>query len=189
MRTRFFAFLVRANETGELSSHRAETTMERLWAPWRMKYILNPKKSAGCILCEELKKDDDRKNYILHRGRHSFVIMNLYPYNNGHLLIVPNAHEADIDKLPVDGLTDLMKTTQASVDILRRAMNPEGFNIGINIGKPAGAGIPQHLHIQIVPRWTGDASYITVFDETRVISELLDGTYERLKPYFEKLIK
>jgi ATP adenylyltransferase len=161
--------------------------MDRLWAPWRMKYILSAKKTSGCILCEERKKNDDRKNYILYRGKHTFVIMNLYPYNNGHLLIVPNTHESEIDKLPETELSDLMRTTQVAVNILKQVMRPEGLNIGINIGKSAGAGIPEHLHVQIVPRWTGDASYITVFDETRVLSELLDGTYERLKPYFEKI--
>ena len=153
-----------------------------------MKYILrSSKKQAGCILCEEAAKNDDRKNYILYRGKYSFVIMNLYPYNNGHLLIVPNTHESEMDSLPLEELTDLMKVTQASVKILKQAMNPEGFNVGINLGKSAGAGIPEHLHIQIVPRWTGDTSYLTVFDETRVMPELLDGTYERLRPYFEKL--
>jgi ATP adenylyltransferase len=162
--------------------------MDRLWAPWRMKYILSSKKTGEeCILCEEAKKNDDRKNYILYRGKHSFVIMNIYPYNNGHLLIVPFTHESEVDRLPEAELADLMKTTQASVNILKQAMHPDGFNIGINIGKPAGAGIPEHLHVQIVPRWTGDSSYITVFDETRVMPELLDGTYERLRPYFEKL--
>jgi len=153
-----------------------------------MKYILrSSKKHDGCILCAEANKNDDRKNYILYRGRYSFVIMNLYPYNNGHLLIVPNTHESEMDNLPIEELTDLMRVTQASVNILKEAMKPEGFNVGINLGKSAGAGIPEHLHIQIVPRWTGDTSYLTVFDETRVMPELLDGTYERLRPYFEKL--
>ena len=153
-----------------------------------MGYILkNSKEKRGCFLCEELKKNDDRKNYILYRGKHSFVIMNLYPYNNGHLLVVPNAHIADVDNLPVDELSDLMKLTQASVNILKREMKPEGLNIGINIGKVAGAGLPEHLHIQIVPRWTGDTSCLTVFDETRVMPESLDGTYARLRPYFEKM--
>jgi len=162
--------------------------MDRLWAPWRMGYILgNAKNQAGCFLCEALKQGDDRKAYILHRSKHSFVIMNLYPYNNGHLLVVPNTHAADTDKLSVEELTDLMKCTQASITALKQDMNPEGFNVGINIGKAAGAGLPEHMHIQIVPRWTGDTSYITVFDNTRVMPELLDGTYERLRPHFEKL--
>jgi ATP adenylyltransferase len=104
-------------------------------------------------------------------------------------MIVPYAHESEIDRLPVEELADLMKTTQASANILKQAMRPEGLNIGINIGKPAGAGIPEHLHIQIVPRWTGDSSYITVFNDTRVMPELLDGTYDRLRPYFEDLAK
>jgi ATP adenylyltransferase len=161
--------------------------MDRLWAPWRMKYILSSQKNVGCILCDEVKKNDDRKNYILFRGQYSFVIMNLYPYNNGHLLIVPYTHESEVDRLPEAELADLMKTTQASLKILKQVLHPEGFNIGINIGKSAGAGIPEHLHVQIVPRWSGDSSYITVFDDTRVMPELLDGTYERLRPYFEKL--
>lgn len=113
--------------------------------------------------------------------------MNRYPYNNGHVLIVPNAHVSEIDLLSADELSDLMKTTQAAVNILKQDMKPEGFNIGINIGKAAGAGLPEHLHIQIVPRWNGDTSYITVFDEARVMPELLDATYKRLKPYFERL--
>lgn len=162
--------------------------MDHLWAPWRMKYILGDKKTdGGCILCAERAKNDDRKNYILYRGKHCFVIMNLYPYNTGHLLIVPNTHESEVDKLPEAELVDLMKTTQAAVNILKQEMHPEGLNIGINIGKSAGAGIPEHLHVQVVPRWTGDVSYLTVFDETRVVSELLEGTYDRLKPYFDKL--
>jgi len=119
-----------------------EKIMKRLWAPWRMKYILESKKPAGCILCEEAKKNDDRRNYILYRGRHSFVIMNLYPYNNGHLLIVPFTHESELDRLPEAELADLMKTTQSSVNILKQAMQPEGFNIGINIGKSAARGSP-----------------------------------------------
>jgi ATP adenylyltransferase len=163
--------------------------MDRLWAPWRMRYIVNNNNSVGCVLCNEVEKNDDRKNYILFRGTHSFVIMNLYPYNNGHLLIVPYTHESDIDKLPEEELGDLMKVTQASVKILKQALSPDGFNVGINIGKSAGAGIPEHLHVQIVPRWNGDTSYITVFDNTRVMPELLDETYELLKQYFERLKK
>ncbi len=153
-----------------------------------MGYILNNSKNHnGCFLCEVLKGKEDRKNYVLYRGKHSSVIMNLYPYNNGHLLVVPSAHVPDMNALSLEGLTDLMKRTQDSVDVLKQDMGPEGFNIGINIGKVAGAGLPGHMHIQIVPRWTGDTSYLTVFDETRVMPELLDGTYERLRPYFEKI--
>lgn len=162
--------------------------MDRLWAPWRMGYIVNNSKDhTSCFLCEARKQNDDRKNYVLYRGRHSYVIMNLYPYNNGHLLVVPYAHVPDMNALSIDALTDLMKCTQDSLNALKQDMNPEGFNIGINIGKVAGAGLPEHMHIQIVPRWTGDTSYLTVFDETRVMPELLNGTYDRLRPYFEKI--
>jgi ATP adenylyltransferase len=162
--------------------------MDRLWAPWRMGYIVNNSKDhTSCFLCEARKQNDDRKNYVLYRGRHSYVIMNLYPYNNGHLLVVPYEHIPDMTALSIDALTDLMRCTQDSLNALKQDMNPEGFNVGINIGKVAGAGLPGHMHIQIVPRWTGDTSYLTVFDETRVMPELLDGTYERLRPYFEKI--
>ncbi len=155
-----------------------------------MGYILdNSKSHDGCFLCQAVKLNDDRKNYILHRGRHSFVILNLYPYNNGHLLVVPYAHVPDLSGLSTQQLTDLMKCSQESVNVLRQDMDPEGFNIGINIGKAAGAGLPEHMHIQIVPRWTGDTSSITVFDETRVMPEMLDETYARLRPYFERLKK
>jgi ATP adenylyltransferase len=162
--------------------------MDRLWAPWRMGYIVNnPQNKTACFLCEVFAQKDDRKAYVLHRATHCYVIMNLYPYNNGHLLIVPNTHVADLDLLPADGFCELMKITQTAVHILKQDMKPGGFNVGINIGKAAGAGLPEHLHIQIVPRWDGDTSFITVFDGARVMPELLDGTYERLKPYFEKL--
>ena len=162
--------------------------MDRLWAPWRLRYILkNSKEKKGCFLCEEIKEDNDRKNYILYRGTHSFVIMNIYPYNNGHLMVSPYSHVPDTDGLSLEELTDLMKTTQASVNALKQAFCPDGMNVGINFGKAAGAGIPGHMHVQIVPRWNGDASFITVFDETRVIPESLDDTYGKLKPYFEKM--
>ena len=162
--------------------------MDRLWAPWRLGYIVNNSKDHdNCFLCDSLKQNDDRKNYVLYRGKHSSVIMNLYPCNNGHLLVVPYAHVPDMNALSIDELADLMKCTQASLNALKQDMSPEGFNVGINIGKVAGAGLPEHMHIQIVPRWTGDTSYLTIFDETRVMPELLEGTYERLRPYFEKI--
>ncbi len=155
-----------------------------------MGYILNnSEKHHGCFLCDALKQNEDKKMYILHRGKHSYVIMNLYPYNNGHLLVVPYSHVPDMNSLSLEELTDMMKCTQESINALKRDMKPEAFNIGINIGKSAGAGLPEHMHIQIVPRWNGDTSYISVFNETRVMPELLDETYQRLKPYFEKTKK
>lgn len=162
--------------------------MDRLWAPWRMGYIVkNSNEKHGCVLCEGIKEDSDRKNFVLYRGKHSFVVMNIYPYNNGHLLIVPYAHVPGVDDLVEEHFCDLMKNTQSAVNVLKQALAPEGFNVGINIGKAAGAGLPEHIHVQIVPRWNGDTSYITVFDDTRVMPESLDETYGKLKPYFDKL--
>lgn len=152
-----------------------------------MGYILDNQKHDGCFLCDAGKRNDDRKHYVLCRRPHSFIIMNLYPYNNGHLLVVPYSHVSDITALSPEELADVMLSTQRAVTVLKKDMSPEGFNIGINLGRAAGAGLPEHLHIQIVPRWNGDTSYISVFDETRVMPESLDRTYERLKPYFENL--
>jgi ATP adenylyltransferase len=162
--------------------------MDQLWAPWRMDYIVkNPRNSSDCFLCDALAQQDDVKNYILHRDRHAFAIMNLYPYNPGHLLIAPRTHQGEIDQLTPEVLSALMRMTQASVTILKEAMNPAGFNIGINIGTAAGAGLAGHLHIHIVPRWNNDTNFTAVLDNTRVMPELLDGTYARLKPLFEKI--
>ncbi len=161
--------------------------MDRLWAPWRMDYIVsNAQNQSGCFLCEAFALKDDKKAFILHRAEHCYVIMNRYPYNSGHLMVVPNMHVADLDLLTPDGLCELMAMTQKAVHILKQDMHPGGFNVGINIGKAAGAGLPEHLHIQIVPRWNGDTNFITVFDGARVMPELLEDTYKRLKPYFEK---
>lgn len=162
--------------------------MDQLWAPWRMDYIRNnPQNCDGCFLCEALAQNDDKKAYILYREKHAFVIMNLYPYNPGHLLIAPHTHQGEIDQLAPEELSALMKTTQASVTVLKQAMKPAGFNIGINIGKAAGAGLAGHLHIHIVPRWNNDTNFTAVLDNTRVMPELLDGTYARLKPLFERI--
>jgi len=153
-----------------------------------MRYIVgNAQSQSNCFLCNARADANDRKTYILHRATHCYVIMNLYPYNNGHLLVVPNMHVADLDLLPADGFCELMKMTQIALHILKEDLKPGGFNVGINIGKAAGAGLPEHLHIQVVPRWNGDTSFITVFDGARVMPELLDETYVRLRPYFDKL--
>jgi ATP adenylyltransferase len=152
-----------------------------------MDYIVkNPQNSNDCFLCAALAQKDDAKNYILHRAQHAFVVMNLYPYNPGHLLVAPLTHQGEIDQLAPDELCALMTLTQTSVKILKQVLSPAGFNIGINIGKAAGAGLAGHLHIHIVPRWNNDTNFTTVLDTIRVMPELLDGTYARLKPIFEK---
>ncbi|GAB6158139.1 HIT domain-containing protein [Desulfotomaculum varum] len=153
--------------------------MENLWAPWRSIYIGKP--PAGCIFCEKLASREDQENLVVYRGDKTFVIMNLYPYNNGHLLVAPKRHVADITELTDEELLELNKMTQFMVQALRQAFgNPHGFNIGINLGKVAGAGIPGHLHVHIVPRWEGDANFMAVVGDTRVISEGLQRTYEKI---------
>jgi ATP adenylyltransferase len=163
--------------------------MKPLWAPWRMDFILQNKSagSADCIFCSKPKEHQDRKNYILHRGAHVFVMLNLYPYNNGHLLISPYLHAKHLSQLDRTILADLMTTTQQSVSALEAAVSPEGFNVGINLGKTAGAGIEDHLHIHVVPRWGGDTNYMPVLSETRVIPEHIHATYETLLPHFRAL--
>ncbi len=160
--------------------------MKVLWAPWRMEYILS-KKPEGCIFCEMPAENNDPKNFILKRADYSYVIMNRYPYNNGHLMIVPYRHIHDLNGLDEKEMLEVMKLTRLSINCLKEAFLPDGFNVGINLGKVAGAGIEAHLHIQIVPRWAGDNSFMAVFDETRVIPEHLESTYKKLLPFFEKM--
>jgi ATP adenylyltransferase len=157
--------------------------MNVLWAPWRMEYILSEKEKE-CIFCTKPKEDKDRENLILYRDERVYVIMNKYPYNNGHLMVVPYFHTSFFDGLSEKELFDLIKITRFSVDCLKRAFNPEGFNIGVNIGQAAGAGIEEHLHIHVVPRWVGDSSFMTVLAEVKVIPEHILQTYDRLYPYF-----
>lgn len=160
--------------------------MKRLWSPWRMKYILNSK-AKGCIFCKMSQEKMDRRNYILFRGEHNYIIMNLYPYNNGHLLIVPYKHTSTIEKLSKAEATDFIYLTGKSVAALKKAFSPDGFNIGMNLMEAAGAGIEAHIHMHIVPRWNGDTSFMPVLFETRVIPESLDDTYSKLLPFFLKI--
>jgi len=159
--------------------------IQPLWAPWRLQYILS-KKSCACIFCEEPREDRDRENLILYRGSQGFVIMNLYPYNNGHLMVVPYRHLYSITELTAEELLDLMRMTQRSVACLKEVYKPEGFNIGLNIGKVAGAGIEEHLHFHIIPRWVGDTHFMALLSEVRVIPEHIMHTYDRLLPVFKR---
>ena len=153
--------------------------MKTLWAPWRMDYILS-NKTQGCIFCELPKQNNDRENLILYRSAHNFVIMNRYPYNNGHIMVVPYLHSAALDGLSDEILLDFMKVTQHAISSIKKAFMPEGFNVGINVGKIAGAGMEEHIHLHMVPRWAGDTSFMTVFDEVRVIPEHIMSTYVKL---------
>ncbi|MCL5023358.1 MAG: HIT domain-containing protein [Nitrospirae bacterium] len=159
--------------------------MQPIWAPWRLQYILS-KKGPECIFCEKPKAQSDRDNLILHRSALSFVIMNLYPYNNGHLMVVPYRHLHSITDLNGDELLDLMVMTQLSVRCLKKVFRPEGFNIGLNIGKVAGAGLEEHLHFHVIPRWVGDTHFMAVLGEVRVIPEHVLSTYDKLFPVFRQ---
>jgi ATP adenylyltransferase len=159
--------------------------MKTLWAPWRMEYILG-KKEPECIFCSYPKKNNDRDNLILCRSAHNFVMMNKYPYNNGHLMVVPYIHTSTIDNLADEVLLDFMKVTQYSLKCLKEAFRPEGFNIGINIGAVAGAGMEEHVHLHMVPRWAGDTSFMSVLGEIRVVPEHIMETYYKLHPIFNK---
>lgn len=159
--------------------------MKNLWAPWRMQYILG-KKPSYCIFCAMPEENRDRENLILYRSENTYVIMNRFPYNNGHLMVLPYVHVSSLEGLEPELMREMMELTQYSVDCVTKAFSPDGFNIGINLGKMAGAGIEEHLHIHIVPRWAGDVSFMTVLDEIRVIPEHVLDSYDRLHPVFNK---
>ena len=163
--------------------------MQPLWAPWRMEYILEAKDQPleGCIFCSLPRAQADRDNLILWRGRRAFVILNKFPYNPGHLMVVPYTHTDQLDGLVPDELTDLMLGLRWTVGCLRRAMNPDGYNVGINLGRTAGAGIPGHLHYHVVPRWDGDHNFMPIIAETKVIPQHLFRTYDQLAPFFQEV--
>ncbi|MHB9133065.1 MAG: HIT family protein [Armatimonadota bacterium] len=153
----------------------------RLHAPWRMEYIQQAgKPAAGCIFCEKPREERDRENYILYRGRYNFIILNVFPYNTGHLMVIPYQHTADLGELPLDTMTEMMALANLAVAALKRVMCPDGFNLGMNIGRPAGAGIAEHLHLHVVPRWSGDTNFMPVIGNTRVLPESLDRTWEKI---------
>lgn len=158
--------------------------MKRLWAPWRMPYLKNSQ-PKGCIFCVKTKQKHDRSNLILYRGRHAFVMMNLYPYSNGHLLITPYRHVGSLEGLDPATLTDLMRTAQRALRAVRLVFKPDAFNLGINQGREAGAGIESHVHLHIVPRWNGDTNFMPVLTNTRVIPEHLESSYDKLLPLFQ----
>ena len=162
--------------------------MKQLWAPWRLQYILegNPE---GCIFCTKPSEDKDKENLILFRGRHVFTIMNLFPYNNGHLMIVPYQHAEALEELPAGVLHELMDITRMSQGILRQVFAAQGFNIGINLGKAAGAGIDEHLHIHIVPRWMGDSNFMPVLADIKVLPQHIGAAYDLLLPFFREASK
>ena len=154
--------------------------MKKIWAPWRSQFIYS-RKRKGCIFCQGKNAKDDKKHFILERTELSFSMLNIFPYNNGHIMIAPKRHKASMKELNTDELTDLMLLLKKTLKALDKVLKPEGYNIGINEGKIAGAGFPGHVHIHIVPRWSGDTNFMPVLSHTKIISESLDSLYQRLK--------
>ncbi len=160
---------------------------DQLWATWRLKYIESADKTPGCIFCEFPLRNpaEDRETLLLHRGEHAFINLNAYPYSNGHLMVVPYRHTAALDNLDDAILLEVMQLTRLAVRLLKAAFRPDGFNLGVNMGKVAGAGIADHLHWHIVPRWNGDTNFMPVLADVRVIPESLTVVYDRLRGAME----
>ena len=158
--------------------------MKHLWSPWRLEY-LTAAKSDGCVFCQAIKSSKDRENLILHRGTSAFIILNRYPYNNGHFMVVPNAHVPSLEDLDATTLTEMMLLLKRGLAALRATMWPDGFNIGANLGRVAGAGIDEHVHLHAVPRWSGDTNFMPVIGEMRVVPETWHQTYDGLRAALE----
>ena len=154
--------------------------MQRIWAPWRMQYILQSHKSGECILCDKPAEKNDSENYILFRGRYNFIILNAFPYTPGHLMVAPYRHVGNITEADAKEVKELFELIQLCVELLTQTIKPDGFNIGMNLGKVAGAGLEGHIHMHIVPRWNGDHNYMSIVADTRVLSEGLAATFDKL---------
>ena len=163
--------------------------MDHLWSPWRLDYITSADKAVGCVFCDAQVPDADQSSLVVHRGVTCFVILNLYPYNNGHLMIVPNRHLRSLSGMTSEELCELGELTRRSEIVLTEVYEPHGMNMGINLGKPAGAGVLYHLHMHVVPRWNGDTNFMTVVGETRVLAEELPATAAKLRPMFDRLAR
>ena len=160
--------------------------MKQIWAPWRLEYILGDKANE-CIFCPTLKEKHSKQKLILFNGNHSIVMLNRYPYTNCHLLVAPKKHTDTFDNLTDEDSLDLIVTLRKSISILKEATTPDGFNLGMNLGRIAGAGVEDHIHFHIVSRWSGDTNFMPILAESSVIPEHLEKTYERLLPFFKKL--
>lgn len=160
--------------------------MKQLWAPWRMTYLEGDDQAGkeGCIFCIKDLPGEDRQRLVVHRGYHAFVIMNRYPYTNGHLMVAPYRHTAELGGLSPEEILDLHRLVAASRDALMKMASPDGFNLGMNLGRAAGAGVTDHLHVHVVPRWSGDTNFMPVLADLRVVPEHLETTYDRLRAVF-----
>jgi len=160
--------------------------MNHLWSPWRMEYIENSNKVDGCVFCMMQELQDGPENLIALRGEHSFVILNRYPYTSGHLMVVPFEHKPNLEELDPETRAEMMELTSRCMSMLRKIYNPQAFNMGANIGEAAGAGIKEHVHIHIVPRWAGDTNFMSAVGDVRVLPESLESTWQRVKKGFEE---
>jgi ATP adenylyltransferase len=155
--------------------------MDYLWTPWRYAYVSSTERAAGCVFCDAPKANDDVKTHIVHRGTDCFVILNTYPYTPGHVLVVPYAHLDELRKLPPEAANEMMALSQRMENVLRDLYHPDGINLGMNLGKAAGAGISGHIHMHVLPRWVADANFVSVVGETRVLPETLEVTWGRMR--------
>jgi ATP adenylyltransferase len=160
--------------------------VDQLWAPWRITYLNETEPAPGCIFCIKAREDRDEQNLIVRRSQHCFVMLNLYPYNSGHLMVIPYEHTGDLTTLPADVGTDLFTTAQATMNAVTDAMHPTGFNLGINQGAVAGAGIVDHVHLHVVPRWAGDTNFMPVLAHAKVMPELLTATAAKVRAAFDR---
>ena len=160
--------------------------MDYLWTPWRYAYVSAAEKTTGCVFCDAVAANDDAKTLIVYRGKRCFVILNAYPYTPGHVMIVPYAHLDELRKLPSEAAIEMMALAQRMESVLRALYTPDGINLGMNIGKAAGAGIAGHIHMHVLPRWVADANFMSVVSETRVLPELLQETWARMTAALRK---
>ncbi len=160
--------------------------LSRLWTPWRMRYVTTADKTPGCVLCQALEGAAGADRLVVYTGEHNFIIMNLYPYNSGHVMVAPRRHIATLAAATPEELAEMMILAQRLEEAMAKAYRPDGVNLGMNLGRPAGAGVPGHLHLHMVPRWSGDTSFMTVVGETRVIPEDPADGCTRLRPFFAK---
>ena len=158
--------------------------MDYLWTPWRYTYVSNADKIDGCVFCERVKWNEDRKALIVHRGEHCFIILNSFPYTSGHVMVVPYNHVDELQKLSRAAAEEMMILAQRMETVFRKLYHPDGVNLGMNIGKAAGAGIAGHIHMHVLPRWVADANFMSVVGETRVLPEDLETTWERIRGEF-----
>ena len=162
----------------------ADVADQRIWAPWRLEYVKDASKDneEECIFCAAMEAGDDEANLIVHRGERAFVILNKFPYNTGHVMVAPYRHTGEWETLTPEELAEMGLWSQRIIDALKATMGPQGFNVGVNQGIPAGAGIADHVHLHVVPRWGGDTNFMTTVGDTKVLPEALDTTYSKLKP-------